>query len=53
MNWKELLKSKTFWAGIAGIATGVGLVMSGDKSGYNVIVTSLIGIFIRDALITK
>ena len=50
MNIKELVKSKTFWTGIIGIVTGIGMVVQGDHNGVNIILTSLVGIFIRDAV---
>lgn len=49
---KELLKTKTFWGGIAAIATGAGLVVAGNiPEGLNAIVTGLIAIFMRDGVL--
>jgi len=50
---KGLLKTKTFWMSIAGIATAIGLGVSGE-AGLTVTIMSIVGcliaIFIRDAL---
>jgi len=50
MNLNSLVKSKTFWTGIVGIVTGAGMLVQGDHAGVQVILTSLIGIFVRDAI---
>jgi hypothetical protein len=48
---KDLLKTKTFWGGLAAIATGVGLIATGDTpQGVNAIVNGLIAIFVRDGI---
>ncbi|HNY27853.1 MAG TPA: hypothetical protein PLA90_11700 [Candidatus Sumerlaeota bacterium] len=48
---KDLLKTKTFWGGLAAIATGIGLIATGDTpQGVNAIVTGLIAIFVRDGI---
>jgi hypothetical protein len=47
----KLLKTKTFWGGVAGIMTGIGLIANGDiPAGANAIVTSIIAIFLRDGI---
>lgn len=53
---KELLKSKTFWTGIAGILTAAGGYFTGDIEAQNAIqiaVAALASIFIRDAIAKK
>ena len=46
-----MLKSKTFWSGITGLITGAGMMATGDQStGMNLILTSIMGIFIRDGV---
>ncbi len=48
---KDLLKTKTFWGGLAAIATGIGLIATGDMpQGVNAIVNGLIAIFVRDGI---
>jgi hypothetical protein len=48
---KDLLKTKTFWGGIAAIATGIGLIATGDiPQGVNAVVNGLIAIFVRDGI---
>lgn len=48
---KDLLKTKTFWGGIAAIATGIGLIAAGDTpQGVNAVVNGLIAIFVRDGI---
>lgn len=47
----SLIKTKTFWGGIAAIATGVGLIVSGDvNTGVIAIIGGLQTIFVRDAI---
>jgi hypothetical protein len=49
---KDLLKTKTFWGGIAAIATGVGFILTGNvPEGINSVVGGLIAIFIRDGML--
>ena len=49
-----MLKSKTFWAGLASIAGGVAIAINGDlEAGFQLVTTGLIGIFIKDAIIKK
>lgn len=51
MNLKKLLKSKTFYAGLATIFTGISLIVSGNKSeGIQLTFTGLIAIFLRDGI---
>lgn len=48
---KRLWKTKTFWGGIASIATGIGLVWAGDiPQGVTAIMFGIQSIFIRDAI---
>ncbi|MEW6263369.1 MAG: hypothetical protein AB1641_09845 [Thermodesulfobacteriota bacterium] len=53
MNLNELLKTKTFWTGLAGLLTAIGGYATGDLAPAVAIQTGLIsciGIFLRDAL---
>jgi hypothetical protein len=51
MNWKELFKSKSFYTGLASIAAGIGMIVSGDMSnGVTTIVIGVSTIFIRDSI---
>ncbi len=46
-----MLKTKTFWSGIASIATGAGLIFSGEKSeGIQLIILGVLAITGRDAI---
>jgi hypothetical protein len=48
---RNLLKTKTFWGGLAAVATGVGLILAGDApQGINAIVTGLLAILVRDGV---
>jgi VIT1/CCC1 family predicted Fe2+/Mn2+ transporter len=50
---KALFKTKTFWAGLAGVATGVGAYLSGEMSAKEALEPSLVGliaIFLRHGL---
>jgi hypothetical protein len=48
---KGTLKSKTFWAGLASIVTGAGLVYMGNTSeGVQTIILGVLAIFGRDAI---
>lgn len=48
---KELVKTKTFWASVASICTGIGLIVSDEwKEGVVLIAIGLQGIFVRDSL---
>ena len=45
---KSLIQTKTFWSGVAAIATGVGLFMSGQKAeGLLAVMLAVQGIFQR------
>ena len=49
----ELLRSKTFWTGIAGLITAIGGFFTGSLDGGMAIqtgITSLIGIFLRHGM---
>jgi hypothetical protein len=48
---KAILKTKTFWGGIASVATGVSLIIQGDLgNGITTIVLGTLAIFGRDAI---
>ena len=47
---KQLLKTKTFYTGLALIAYGVSRIVSGDNEGIQDILTGLGLIFLRDAM---
>jgi hypothetical protein len=54
MKIKELLKSKSFWLGVAGVAGGIALVVTGEMDqGIAAIGAGLGMIFIRDAIAKK
>lgn len=49
---KNLFKTKTFWAGLASIATGAGLIITGDKTNGLIFISQGLGqIFLRNALL--
>jgi hypothetical protein len=49
---KDLFKTKTFWGGIAAIATGIGLIISGEvPTGIMTIVGGVQSIFMREAIV--
>jgi len=44
-------KTKTFWGGLAAIATGVGLILTGDvPTGIQTIAGGVLAIFLRDGV---
>ena len=48
-----MFKTKTFWGGLAAIATGAGLIATGNvPQGINAIVSGLLAVFIRDGIRT-
>jgi hypothetical protein len=50
---KNLFRTKTFWAGIGAIATGVGLILAGNvPEGVNSIATGVMAILLRDGIRT-
>lgn len=52
-NW---YKSKTVWAGLCSIITAIGAVVTGDLTlgaGFQLGMTGLLGIFLRDAIASK
>lgn len=54
MNWSELLKSKTVWAGVAGVVTAASAYFTGQVGLYPAIMSalgSLAAIFIKDAVV--
>lgn len=54
MNVPELLRTKTFWSGVGSIATGIGIVISGDTAqGAALIVMGILAICGRDAIETN
>lgn len=49
---KNLFKTKTFWAGLASLVTGAGLIFTGDKTNGILLISQGIGqIFLRNALL--
>jgi hypothetical protein len=49
-----MLKSKTFWAGLVSVVSGIGLVVQGEMAdGAQLIVTGLLAIFLKDAINKK
>ncbi len=53
MKEKKLWKTKSFWGGLASIATGVGFCVAGDyPGGFNMIAVGLMGIFVRHGIET-
>ncbi|MBI5844769.1 MAG: hypothetical protein HZB23_08905 [Deltaproteobacteria bacterium] len=51
---KALLKTKTFWTGVAGLATATGAAAAGEMSiaqAVQTAITCLIGIFLRSGMI--
>lgn len=49
---KTLFKTKTFWAGLASLVTGAGLIITGDKTNGLIFISQGIGqIFMRHALL--
>lgn len=53
MNWTVLLRSKTFWTGVAGLIAASGGYATGEMSGgvaVQTALTSLIGIFLRNSV---
>ena len=48
---KDLLKTKTFWSGVASIVTGVGFILAGEApQGINAIAIGIIAICVRDGI---
>ncbi len=48
---KELLRSKSFWTGVASIATGIGLLINKNyPEGIQTIILGLSTIFIREGI---
>lgn len=48
---KELLRSKSFWTGVASIATGIGLLVNKNyPEGFQTIIIGLSTIFIREGI---
>jgi len=51
---KKLIKTKSFWAGVAGVASGVGLIIAGNvANGVQTIIGGIAVIFLRDAISKK
>jgi hypothetical protein len=47
----SLIRTKTFWGGLAAIVTGVGLILGGElPQGLNAIATGLMAILVRDGV---
>lgn len=50
MRIKRLMKTKTFWGAISGIAAGVMLILSGNKpEGIVAIIAAVQSLFLRDS----
>lgn len=48
---KNLIKTKTFWAGLASLITGAGLIITGDKTNGFILISQGLGqIFVRHAI---
>jgi hypothetical protein len=48
---KNLFKTKTFWAGLASIVTGAGIIVGGDvNNGIVMIGMGILAVFGRDAV---
>jgi len=46
-----MTKTKTFWGGLAAIATGIGFIVTGNVGdGAIAIVQGVLAIFVRDAI---
>jgi hypothetical protein len=51
---KKLIKSKTFWAGVGSIATGVNFFVQGNiPDGIQLILSGFSFIFVRQSLMKK
>ena len=51
MNWKQLIKSKTFYSGLALIGYGASVIWQGNTAeGTRLILEGVAVIFLRDAL---
>jgi hypothetical protein len=53
MNWKDLIRSKTFWAAMAAIVGALGAFLVGEASLATtviLIVQALLAIFVRDGI---
>jgi hypothetical protein len=49
---KKLFKTKTFWAGLASLVSGAGLIITGDKVNGFLLISQGIGqIFMRHAIL--
>ena len=54
LDLKLLIRSKTFWTGVAGIASGVALIVNDQKAdGIQTIIGGLGLIFIRQGIASK
>ena len=48
---KNIIKTKTFWAGAGSIITGIGMIIIGDKTtGLQLLFTGFSTIFMRSAI---
>lgn len=53
INWQELIRSRTFWTGVSGFLTAVGLFVAGSiglPALIGALYLALVAIFIRDAV---
>ena len=46
----DLLKSKTFWAGLLSVVTGGAMLYAGQPGGVQMIAGGLVAMFLRDAV---
>jgi hypothetical protein len=52
MQIGKLLRTKTFWVGVAGILSGISMIMAGQQEqGIQAIIIGLLAITGRDALL--
>jgi len=51
---KTIFKTKSFWAGVGSIASGIGVIYAGSvPEGIQLIVAGITAIFLRDAIAKK
>lgn len=53
INWQELVRSRTFWTGVSGFLTAIGLFVAGQiglPALLGALYLALVAIFIRDAV---
>jgi len=51
VNFKKLIKSKTFWTGVATVVSGVVFVINGQvETGVQTVAAGLAMVFLRNAI---